>query len=134
MIYPAGKTPAQVRQDIHQSNLKAGDIGYIDGYVQAADSRAYAVFVREDGVIDLAPLHLIKALSCEDNDNNDVDLFEHHEQMPKELAAICDKWNAIYASDGLEYNQCAEWLAEVEAIGFTFEYGLDAEPFNLRKK
>ena len=63
MIYPVGKTPAQIQQDVHQEPFKQFDIGYIDGYVQAADSRAYAVFVREsDGVIGFVPLHLVKAL------------------------------------------------------------------------
>lgn len=63
MKYPVGKTRAQIQQDIHQEQLKQFDMGYIDGYVQAADGRAYAVFVREsDGVIGFAPLYLIKAL------------------------------------------------------------------------
>ena len=61
--YPKGKTPAQLRNNINQSVLREFDIGYIDGYVQAADSRPYAVFVRDiDGVVDMVPLNSIKAL------------------------------------------------------------------------
>ena len=62
MKYPEGKTPAQLTNNVNQSELKSGDIGYIDGYVQAADRRSYAVFVREDGLVDLAPVYCVKAL------------------------------------------------------------------------
>ena len=62
MKYPEGKTPAQIRRDINQTNFKQFDLGYIDGYVQAADTRPYAVFVREDGVVDLVPVHQLTAL------------------------------------------------------------------------
>lgn len=61
MKCPVGKTPAKLIHDVHQSDLKIGDRGYIDGYVQAADNRPYAVFVREDGVVDLAPVYAIQA-------------------------------------------------------------------------
>lgn len=61
--HPAGKTPAQLKSNVHQSNLREFDLGYIDGNVQGADSRPYAVFVREiDGLVDMVPIHSIKAL------------------------------------------------------------------------
>ena len=55
------------------------------------------------------------------------DLFEHYTEQPPELKAICDK----YAEEDYTYENCAEFLKEVNAIGYTFEYGLCAEPFNL---
>lgn len=55
------KTRAVITQDVHQSDFVKGDTGYIDGYVQAADTRPYAVFVRDDGVIDLVPPYLLRA-------------------------------------------------------------------------
>ena len=63
-----------------------------------------------------------------------MDLFEHYKKMPKNLAKICDKWGEIQESNGLDYKDCANFLKEVESIGYTFEYGLDAEPLNLHKK
>ena len=51
-----------LRQDIHQSELKKDDYGYIDGYVTAADNRPYAVFVDEAGIVDLVPVYQLKAL------------------------------------------------------------------------
>lgn len=42
--------------------MKTGDVGYIDGYVQAADSCPYAVMVRDsDGAIDMVPTYHLKA-------------------------------------------------------------------------
>ena len=61
------------------------------------------------------------------------DLFQHHEEMPKPLYDICIKWEEKFASDGLNYKDCNEWLKEVNAIGYTFDYGLDAEPYDQFK-
>ena len=64
-----------------------------------------------------------------------MDLFEQYEQQPEPLKIICDKWEMveIQAGEGLNYNQCADFKKEVEAIGYTFESGLDAEPINLHE-
>jgi hypothetical protein len=62
------------------------------------------------------------------------DLFNHYQDQPEPLKKICDKWQQKLETDGLDYKDCKSFLNEVEKIGFTFEYGLDAEPFNLRKK
>lgn len=61
------------------------------------------------------------------------DLFEYYEEMPQDLKAICDKYFEIDMTCGLSYFDCAEFLRDVQAIGYTFEYYLDASPFNLRK-
>lgn len=62
------------------------------------------------------------------------DLFEYYEEQPKELKEICDKYMEIQEYKGLDYIDCQNFLQEVQAIGYTFDYGLDAEPTNLRKK
>lgn len=57
------KTVVEILKDVHQSELKAGDIGYVDGYVRMGDDRGYAVVVREDdGLIDAVPLYLLRAI------------------------------------------------------------------------
>ncbi len=63
-----------------------------------------------------------------------LDLFEHHEQQPPELAAITQKYSQRFAEDDGSYPLCEAFLKEVEAIGYTFEYYLQGEPFNLVKK
>ena len=44
-----------------------------------------------------------------------------------------DILSKYFEIDGLEYKQCEAFLKEVQALGYTFEYGLDAEPYGLRK-
>lgn len=57
------------------------------------------------------------------------DLFEYPEEQPEELKAILSK----YEDQEQDYNTCKALLSEVQAIGYTFEYYLDAVPFDLRK-
>jgi hypothetical protein len=52
---------AILKNDIHQSKMKKFDKGFIDGYVSDGEGRPMAVFVREDGYIDLVPIHSIEA-------------------------------------------------------------------------
>lgn len=56
------------------------------------------------------------------------DLFKNPELLPTELQTLLNN----FASQENDYSTCANLLKECEAIGYTFEYGLDAEPFNLR--
>lgn len=60
------------------------------------------------------------------------DLFETPEKMPLNLFMIVEKWeNKIM--DGLSYKQIGRFLDQVETVGYTFDYYLDAEPYGLRK-
>ena len=61
-----------------------------------------------------------------------MDLFEDYSLLPEELKTVCDKWQEKAAYRGLDYNDCEIFQKECEAIGYTFDYGLDAEPFDLR--
>ena len=59
-----GKTHAKLLANIHQTSLHIGDTGYIDGYGQAANHKAFAVFVRySDGEIGLVPVSAIQAIN-----------------------------------------------------------------------
>tara|TARA_R110000772_G_C12971370_1_gene404697 strand:- start:87 stop:284 length:198 start_codon:yes stop_codon:yes gene_type:complete len=60
-------------------------------------------------------------------------LFENYEKQPKKLRKICDKFEKIQARKGLSYKKCNKFLKNVQKIGFTFEYDLDAIPYNLHK-
>lgn len=61
-----------------------------------------------------------------------MDLFEDYELLPEELKTVCNKWQQKAMYEGLDYNDCAIFQEECEAIGYTFDYGLDADPFDLR--
>jgi len=58
------------------------------------------------------------------------DLFENYEQQPDELQRITDRFSVLDDDD--PYDVCREFLAAVEAIGYTFDYGLDGIPYDLR--
>jgi len=59
-------------------------------------------------------------------EENQVDLFEQYELLPNEVRAIID---TMYRS----YQGLLEAEIKLNVIGYSFEWGLDAEPYNLRK-
>jgi hypothetical protein len=61
-----------------------------------------------------------------------VDLFEEYEQQPPEVRVIYDKYQDKIIDGDFDYSDSAEFLKEMESIGYTFEYGLDNEPYGLR--
>ena len=60
-----------------------------------------------------------------------VDLFEDYENIPPKLQAILDKYQDAF-EDG-EYSGLAKALKEANKIGYTFEYYLDGQAYDLRK-
>jgi|TARA_R110000851_G_scaffold72207_1_gene160166 hypothetical protein len=62
MKIPEGKTKVKLMKSVSQSQLEIFDVGYIDGYAQAADERPYAVFVRvRDGLMDMVTINSVVA-------------------------------------------------------------------------
>lgn len=59
-----------------------------------------------------------------------TDLFTTPELIPNEIQAILDSFDV----ETLSYSDCQLMLAQMEENGYTFEFGLDAVPFNLRIK
>jgi hypothetical protein len=55
------------------------------------------------------------------------DLFETPELIPKEVMSI------LTTCEDNTYKELDRLINELQTIGYTFDYGLDAEPFNLRK-
>jgi hypothetical protein len=60
------------------------------------------------------------------------DLFEDYQNQPKELAKIVDFYMDKFKDGDYDYVDSRNFLKEVNAIGYTFDYGLDNEPYNLR--
>lgn len=56
------------------------------------------------------------------------DLFEHYNELPKNVQEIIEQ-----AGEITEYKHCEDLLNKLKPLGYTFEYGLDASPFNLHK-
>lgn len=61
-----------------------------------------------------------------------IDLFEQYETLPQEMQDCLMRWGSK-----LEHNQtytnCEKFKKAVEKLGYTFDYYLDAMPYNLRK-
>lgn len=57
------------------------------------------------------------------------DLFENLDQLPDPVLAIIQDYSN---ESELAYQECKEFQLRLESIGYTFEYYLDAVPFNLR--
>jgi len=56
------------------------------------------------------------------------DLFTTPEKLPMEILTILDNYNL----ESMSYVDCQNMLAEMEEKCYTFEFGLDAIPFNLQ--
>jgi hypothetical protein len=60
-------------------------------------------------------------------------LFRSPEEWTAELKEIIEKYDTIECDRGLNYVDLKNMLEETEAVGYTFEYYLDAEPYYMRK-
>ena len=57
------------------------------------------------------------------------DLFETPELIPLKVMNVFDTFD----QDADEYQELNRLLDKIEPLGYTFDYYLDAIPFNLRK-
>ena len=55
------------------------------------------------------------------------DLFETPELLPKKVQDL------IMQQGDFDYESLAVFLDRMNRLGYTFQYGLDAQPFNLKK-
>ena len=59
----------------------------------------------------------------------EIDLFEHYDSLPIEVRVILDK----YSEMDYTYETCSNLVDDLNEVGFSCSYGLDAEPFGLHK-
>lgn len=59
-----------------------------------------------------------------------IDLFEHIDLLPEDAKAVIDK-QIEESVDDFSYDFLSDNLEELKAVGFRFDYYLDAVPFNL---
>lgn len=58
-----------------------------------------------------------------------TDLFEDFENLPKEVQKIITS----FSEKAPDYDDCKAFVIELEKVGYTCDYGLDASPFNLHQ-
>ncbi|WP_078792365.1 JAB domain-containing protein [Elizabethkingia meningoseptica] len=88
----------------HKKHLTVNDVKFINQKIETSVNRDFGLENQKDG-------------------------FEH---IPQELEKVMEKWQEKI-ENGLDYNDCANFQNDCKALGYTFDYGLDAVPFDLRK-
>ena len=58
-----------------------------------------------------------------------IDLFENSHLLPVEVKSVIDRYGEL---DEPTYDNCEAMLKELEPLGYTFDYELDAIPYDLR--
>ena len=87
------------------------------------------------GVISLQPL---KEMNFEDEEEEE-DLFDDWENLPEEPKALYLKWSKVLGGDDGEYEGMDRYKMvgimqdEFEELGYTFDWGLDGEPYGLKQ-
>ncbi|MFN5417956.1 MAG: hypothetical protein ACK5B9_12935 [Flavobacteriia bacterium] len=61
-------------------------------------------------------------------EEKEIDLFNNFEVLPIEIQDIL-QWYSLLDND---YQKCKDLLNELKPFGYTFDYGLDAQPYNLQ--
>lgn len=76
-------------------------------------------------------LNLIQGLPEEqwEDENNEINLFEHYQLLPEEVQVILGK----YDDHDNTYANCRQLVADLETVGYTCDYDLSAEPFDLKR-
>jgi hypothetical protein len=79
---------------------------------------------------------LLDSLRCEvimSVNNDPIDLFEDHKSQPPELSEMTT--SMMHQLEKGNYNRhevCANFRKAMRKIGYTFDFGLDCEPYDLR--
>ena len=58
-----------------------------------------------------------------------MDLFEQYEKLPQNVLDVLSR----YEEEDFTYESCEALKNDLEAIGYTCDYGLDATPYGLRE-
>jgi hypothetical protein len=63
-----------------------------------------------------------------------VDLFEDYENIPANVQEVLDRYSDKFGVDfgEMDYNDMAEMQKDIEKLGYTFDSGLDNQPYGLR--
>lgn len=58
-----------------------------------------------------------------------TDLFETPENLPAEVLQIIDEFNSTWPT----YKNCQNLVSDLKKIGYSCQYDLDFQPYNLQK-
>ncbi|MFT6903924.1 MAG: hypothetical protein ACJAS1_000569 [Oleiphilaceae bacterium] len=64
--------------------------------------------------------------------NEDDDLFVHYESLPEDVMNVVESFGKDDSGDD-DYARCEKLIQDLKPLGYVCDYGLDGEPFALRK-
>ena len=114
------------RQILSEINESGGGVSFADGGKVPNNVKFDCNAEYEYGGKTMCGKDLAYALGGE------IDLFEQYDKQPKELSEIVQMYEERYVDGDMDYKDSQKFLKEVNAIGYTFDLGLDNEPYNLR--
>lgn len=115
----AEETPQQ-RLEYLREELRAERLSY-DETIELQNLAPY---------IDKHDVELREAAGLPEFEEETPDLFETPELIPDNVRAVFEKYDN---GDELSYEEIFKLHTEVEQLGYTFDYYLDAVPYDLRK-
>ena len=62
-----------------------------------------------------------------------IDLFEQIENLPIEVQNVIHEYNVLETNYGLSYIELNQLEENLKAFGYSFQWGLDCIPYNLKK-
>ena len=72
------------------------------------------------------------AMGGDEEMNEEVDGFEDSENLPEDVKELLDMWSDRLSNGKGGYDAVGEMLSDFENLGWTFDFGLDGEPYGLR--
>ena len=72
---------------------------------------------------------LLKEQNPTENPDASLDLFEHYHLLPQKVLDEIETFD----EEADTYKECERLLKVLKPMGYTFEYGLDGEPYDLKK-
>lgn len=84
---------------------------------------------------DIKSLDDINLESTEtEEEEEEEDLFEDHENLPLKMQLLMQQhFEDVEESNMDKYEAANKFLKEAKKLGYTFEYGLDGDPYGLKK-
>lgn len=104
----------ELRKEIQDGHLSYGEIAELQSLIPYIDK----------GDVELLEWAGVPEFETDET----TDLFNTPELIPEDVRAVFEKYEEP------TYETLAAMLKEVEELGYTFDYYLDAVPYDLRKK
>lgn len=86
------------------------------------------------GNVDYVENIRVKNINDKYADSGRIDLFQDYDNIPANVQKVLNKYAEKYDDDfsEMDYNDMSKMKKDIEKLGYTFDSGLDNEPYGLR--